>query len=91
MEPGTKVQYSNAEMDGKRFVYVTDMLADFKARYGDRLLETRNLFGEVTLIDPHSHSSCGDGHGSVTQNYEAAMACGLDCIFYHRPYFDRSQ
>ena len=48
---------------------------------GDRLLDTRNLFGKVALIDPHTHSDLGDGRGSVTQNYETAMACGLDFVF----------
>lgn len=64
-----------------RLSYLTDALMHYKEQLGDRLLETRNLFGPVTLIDPHTHSDCGDGRGAVAQNYEAAMACGLDFIY----------
>jgi len=71
----------NVDPGTARFQYLTDMLTDFKTRHGDRLLETRNLFGRVALIDPHTHSNCGDGRGSVSQNYEMAMSCGLDFVF----------
>jgi len=72
---------SITELNPARFQYLNDLLSDFKSQYGDRILETRSLFGEVTLIDPHTHSDCDDGRGSATQNYEVAMSCGLDCVF----------
>jgi len=68
-------------MSPERVRYMVDMLKNAKEEYGDRLQETRKLFGPVTLLDPHTHSDCSDGHGSVSQNYEAAMTCGLDWVF----------
>lgn len=69
-------------LDSSRFEYLLDELMRFKEEFGDRLLESKNLLDEkVCLVDPHTHSGLSDGRGSVAQNYEVAMAAGLDFIY----------
>ncbi len=73
---------SQTEQDLNRFEYMKDCLSRFKEESGDRVLENKRLLNEdVWLVDPHTHSTFSDGRGSVTENYDVAMACGLDYVY----------
>jgi len=63
----------------RRTVY---LLRNYKRDLAERLAETRRLFRKrVYAVEIHSHSTYSDGRGSVEENYEAAMHCGLDFLF----------
>ncbi len=73
---------SQTELDLNRYEYMKDCLSRYKEEAGDRVLENKRLLNEeVWLVDPHTHSTFSDGRGSVTQNYDVAMACGLDFVY----------
>ncbi|MBN2641450.1 MAG: CehA/McbA family metallohydrolase [Victivallales bacterium] len=73
---------SRIDYELNRFEYIRDCLSRYKEECGDRLLESKNLLGEdLWLIDPHTHSTFSDGRGTVSQNYDVAMACGLDFVY----------
>ncbi len=68
--------------DLTRYSYMHDVLMHFKEEMGERIIESKKLLGEtICLIDPHTHSTHSDGRGSVSENYEVAMTCGLDYIY----------
>ena len=71
---------SNSDLN--RYYYLHDSLMHYKEELGERLIENKKLIGEtVCLIDPHTHSNHSDGRGSVSENYEVAMTCGLDYLY----------
>lgn len=58
------------------------LIGCYKADLGERLSETKRLFGrKVYAVDIHSHTNYSDGRGTVAENIACAERVGLDFIF----------
>ncbi|MDD3118435.1 MAG: CehA/McbA family metallohydrolase [Victivallales bacterium] len=76
------VNSKSSNRDRNRYYYLYDVLMHYKETLGERLIENKKILGNaVCLIDPHTHSTHSDGRGSVSDNYEVAMTCGLDYVY----------
>lgn len=68
--------------DLHRLRFMEKLLQGYKKTLGERLLETKRIFGrKIVVVDPHTHSTFGDGRGTIKESLCVAEACGLDFVF----------